>query len=45
LIEQRGAAAVVTMLKDLARGASFASAFHPRLAMRYEDFPALVARD
>jgi len=45
LIEQRGAAAVVALLGDLARGAPFASAFHQRIAMRYEDFAALVARD
>ena len=43
LIEQRGAAAVVALLEDLARGAPFASAFHQRIAMRYEDFAALVA--
>jgi tetratricopeptide (TPR) repeat protein len=45
LIEQRGAAAVVALLQDLARGASFASAFHQRFAMRYNDFAARVARD
>jgi tetratricopeptide (TPR) repeat protein len=45
LIEQRGAPAVVALLEDLARGAPFASAFHQRIAMRYEDFAALVARD
>jgi tetratricopeptide (TPR) repeat protein len=45
LIEQRGAAAVVALLEDLARGAPFANAFHQRIAMRYEDFAALVARD
>ncbi len=45
LIDQRGAAAVVALLEDLARGAPFASAFHQRIAMRYEDFAALVARD
>jgi tetratricopeptide (TPR) repeat protein len=45
LIEQRGAGAIVALLKDLARGASFASAFHQRIAMRYEDFSALVAND
>jgi tetratricopeptide (TPR) repeat protein len=44
LIEQRGASAVVALLKDLARGAPFASAFQQRIAMRYEDFEALVAR-
>jgi tetratricopeptide (TPR) repeat protein len=45
LIEQRGVAALVALLEDLARGARFASAFQERIAMRYEDFVALVARD
>lgn len=45
LIEQRGVAALVALLEDLARGAPFARAFHQRIAMRYEDFAALVARD
>ena len=45
LIEQRGAPAVVALLEDLSRGAPFASAFHQRIAMRYEDFAALVARE
>ncbi len=45
LLEQRGAAALVALLEDLARGAPFASAFQQRIAMRYEDFAALVARD
>lgn len=45
LIEQRGAAAIVALLEDLSRGAPFASAFHQRMATRYEDFAALVARD
>jgi tetratricopeptide (TPR) repeat protein len=45
LIEQRGAPAVVALLEDLGRGATFASAFQQRIAMRYEDFAALVARD
>jgi hypothetical protein len=45
LIEQCGTAAVVALLEDLSRGAPFASAFHHRLAMRYEDFAARVARD
>jgi tetratricopeptide (TPR) repeat protein len=45
LIEQRGAPAVVALLGDLSRGARFGSAFHQRIAMRYEDFAALVARD
>jgi tetratricopeptide (TPR) repeat protein len=45
LIEQSGPAAVVALLEDLSRGAQFDSAFHQRIAMRYEDFAALVARD
>ena len=45
LLEQRGPAAIVALLEDLARGAPFASAFHQRIAMRYEDFAALAARD
>ena len=45
LIEQRGMAALVALLQDLARGEQFASAFHQRIAMRYDDFAALVARD
>jgi hypothetical protein len=45
LIEQRGLAALVALLQDLARGAQFASSFHHRIAMRYEDFAALAARD
>ena len=45
LIEQRGAPAVVALLEDLARGVPFASAFHQRIEMRYEDFAALVAHE
>jgi tetratricopeptide (TPR) repeat protein len=45
LIEQRGAPALVALLEDLGRGAPFDRAFHERLAMRYEDFAALVQRD
>jgi tetratricopeptide (TPR) repeat protein len=45
LVDQRGPAAVVALLEDLGRGAPFASAFHQRMAMRYEDFASLVARD
>jgi tetratricopeptide (TPR) repeat protein len=44
LLDQRGAAAVVALLKDLAGGAPFASAFRQRIEMRYEDFAALAAR-
>jgi tetratricopeptide (TPR) repeat protein len=45
LLEQPGAAALVALLEDLGRGASLTSAFHQHVAMRYEDFAALVARD
>ena len=45
LIERRGVAAVVALLEDLGRGAPFARAFQQRLAMRYEAFSALVARE
>lgn len=45
LIELRGAAALVALLEDLSGGAPFDSAFHQRIAMRYEDFAALVARE
>ena len=45
LIEQHGVAALVALLEDLARGAPFATAFHQRIAMRYEDFAASVAQD
>jgi tetratricopeptide (TPR) repeat protein len=42
---QSGTAAIVALLEDLGRGAPFASAFHRRVAMSYENFAALVARD
>ena len=45
LIELRGVEAIVALLKDLSRGAAFAGAFHSRIAMRYDDFAALVDRD
>ena len=44
MIDLRGASAVVQLLQDLARGGQFAAAFQQRLAMRYEDFQAMVAR-
>jgi tetratricopeptide (TPR) repeat protein len=44
LIEERGMAALVALLQDLARGAPFASAFDQRMAMRYDDFSALLTR-
>ena len=38
LLERRGAAAIVSLLQDLGRGAPVARAFERRLAMRYDDF-------
>jgi hypothetical protein len=45
MMELRSAAAIVTLLQDLARGAAFAPAFHQNIGMRYEDFQAMIARD
>lgn len=45
LIERRGAGAVVELLADLGRGSPFATAFHHRIGMRYEDFAAMMALD
>jgi hypothetical protein len=45
LIDRRGVAALVALLEDLGGGAQFAGAFQRRIAMRYDDFAALVARD
>jgi tetratricopeptide (TPR) repeat protein len=42
LLDMRGAAAVITLLRDLRRGTRFETAFHQRLAMRYEDFLAML---
>ncbi len=42
LIERRGLAAIVALLEDLAKGASFPGAFQQRVAMRYEDFMTLL---
>ena len=44
MVDLRGPYAAVGLLQDLARGADFASAFHQRIGMRYEDFQAMVAR-
>jgi hypothetical protein len=44
LIQMRGTAAVITLLRDLQRGARFETAFHQRLAMRYDDFLAMLQR-
>jgi tetratricopeptide (TPR) repeat protein len=45
MMDLRSAAAVVTLLQDLARGVEFATAFHQNIGMRYEDFQAMIARD
>jgi tetratricopeptide (TPR) repeat protein len=45
IVDQRGMMAIVALLADLGRGESFARAFSQRVAMRYEDFATLVARD
>jgi hypothetical protein len=41
----RSPSAVVTLLKDLARGAFFDTAFHQNIGMRYDDFQTMIARD
>jgi hypothetical protein len=41
LLDMRGPAAVIMLLRDLRRGARFEAAFHQRLAMRYNDFLAM----
>ena len=44
MMELRGPSAVVTLLQDLARGASFANAFHQHIGTRFDDFQAMIAR-
>ena len=45
MMELRSPSAVVTLLQDLGRGASFANAFHQNIGTRYDDFRAMIARD
>ena len=45
MMELRSAAAIVTLLQDLARGAAFATAFHQHIGMRYEDFQVMMSRE
>jgi len=45
VIDLRGAYAVVGLLRDLARGVDFGSAFGKHAEMRYEEFDAMVSRD
>jgi tetratricopeptide (TPR) repeat protein len=44
MTELRSAAAVVMLLQDLARGASFATAFHQHIGISYDDFQVMIAR-
>jgi len=45
MMELRSAAAIVTLLQDLARGTAFATAFHQHIGMRYEDFQVMMSRE
>ena len=44
ILELRGAAALVVLLRDLAAGVPFDAAFHQRVAMPYPDFQQLIAQ-
>jgi tetratricopeptide (TPR) repeat protein len=44
LMDMRGAAALVTLLRDSQRGVRFETAFHQRMAMPYSDFLAMLRR-
>lgn len=45
MMELQSPSAVVALLQDLGRGATFANAFHQNIGMRYDDFQAMIARD
>ena len=45
IIELRGAYAVVGLLRDLARGVDFNTAFGKNAQIRYEEFDAMIRRD
>jgi len=45
MLDLRGPYAIIALLQDLARGADFASSFGLRMAMRYDEFQMLVARE
>jgi tetratricopeptide (TPR) repeat protein len=45
IIQLRGANAVVALLRDLARGVDFNTAFGKHVEMRYEEFDAMIRRD
>jgi tetratricopeptide (TPR) repeat protein len=44
MMDLRGPSAVGTLLKDLANGADFATAFHQRIAVPYSEFQQLISR-
>lgn len=44
MIELRGAASVMVLLQDLRSGVPFETAFHQRMAMRYEEFRRMIER-
>lgn len=44
MLDLRGPSAVVMLLRDLGAGAPFATAFHQRIGVRYEEFEDTVAR-
>ena len=45
IIQLRGANAVVALLRDLARGVDFNTAFGKHVEMRYDEFDAMIRRD
>jgi tetratricopeptide (TPR) repeat protein len=45
IMQLRGANAIVGLLRDLARGVDFRTAFGKHVEMRYEDFDAMIRRD
>jgi tetratricopeptide (TPR) repeat protein len=45
IIQLRGANAIVGLLRDLARGVEFNTAFGKHVEMRYEEFDAMIRRD
>jgi tetratricopeptide (TPR) repeat protein len=44
MLDERGPSAVVMLLRDLAAGTQFNTAFHQRIGVRYEEFQDAVAR-
>lgn len=45
MMQLRGAYAVVSLLEDLGRGASFDAAFQQHMALRYDEFQTMVDRE